>query len=134
MEKQVSGTVVDGEGNEVGSVSGTYIDDCLDSSSEQIVSRTITITVQDDEGNQVGSGQLQYDDYVSFGSGGTRTINLSGNVQDDEGNVVGSVSGSLEDQYGAKEQVVQTFMQWLPWIIVMMLMTIMISLLSAVLS
>jgi len=109
MEKPVSGNVYDDANNTVGSVSGTYIDEYQNSASEQIETRTISISVVDENGNSIGSGQLQYDDYISYNGGGTRTIDLSGNVNDDVNNTVGSVSGSLEDQYGSVETGVPIF-------------------------
>lgn len=80
MEKPVSGNVVDEYGDVIGSVSGTYIDDYQDGSTEQIVHRSIPITVVDENGNVIGNGSLEYDDYVTFGSGGVRTIQITGSV------------------------------------------------------
>ncbi|RLE37068.1 hypothetical protein DRJ17_07340 [Candidatus Woesearchaeota archaeon] len=108
VEKTLSGQVLDEEGNVIGSVSGSYIDEYQDSTSEQIESRTISINVVDENGNSVGSGQLQYDDYITYNDGGTRTIDLSGDVKDDEGNIIGSANGSLEDQYGSVSAKIPT--------------------------
>ena len=80
MEKPVSGNVVDEYGDVIGSVSGAYVDDYQDGATERIVHRTIPITVVDEEGNEIGSGTLEYDDYITFGSGGVRTIQITGSV------------------------------------------------------
>lgn len=101
VEKTISGSVADDQGNTLGNVSGTYIDEYLDQSTEQIISRQVTITVADDQSNTLGNGTLTYDDYISYNGGGTRTITLSGNVVDEQNNTIGSISGSLEDEYGS---------------------------------
>ncbi|RLB80030.1 MAG: hypothetical protein DRH17_12690 [Deltaproteobacteria bacterium] len=109
VEKNVSGAVKDETGNVVGSISGIYVDDYQDSSSQQIDHRSISITVVDEEGDEIGSGVLEYDDYISYNGGGTRTINIAGSVRDDEGNEIGSASGSLEDQYGSAQAAAPSF-------------------------
>jgi len=115
MEKTVSGNVYDEQNNVIGSVSGTYIDEYQNASTQQIQSRTINISVVDENGNSIGSGQLQYDDYISYNGGGTRTIDLSGNTNDDVNNTVGSVSGSLEDQYGSVTPTPTAKKREFPW-------------------
>lgn len=105
---QITGNVLDEQGNTIGSISGTYIDDSQDGTSEQLVQRTIDITVVDENGNNVGSGSLNYQDYITYNGGGTRTINLTGNVIDDSNNSVGNISGELNDTYGAITTTVTT--------------------------
>lgn len=93
----LSGQVVI-DGVVVGSISGSYVDDVADSSSEKISDVSIPISVVI-ESISVGSGSLSYRDYVSYDGGGSRNISLSGSVLADSV-VVGSVSGSLIDRYG----------------------------------
>ena len=82
----------------VGSVSGSYVDDVADSSSEKINDVSIPVSVVIDSAS-VGNGSLTYRDYVSYDGGGSRNVSISGNVLADSV-VVGSVSGSLIDRYG----------------------------------
>ena len=92
-------------GEEVGAVSGEYIDESQDAPSENIQSRSIPGDVLL-EGEVVSIAvNLAYDDYVSYNGGGIRTVDISGTVYltYDGGNyiIVGNASGSLEDNYGA---------------------------------
>ena len=96
--KTITG-VVYVDGVQVGSVSGSYEDEYLNQSSEQVVTRSITVTVYVD-GVQVGTGTGSYEDKVTYGSGGVESKTITGVVYVD-GVQVGSVSGSYEDQYGA---------------------------------
>jgi hypothetical protein len=94
----ISGSVnLDGIG--IGSVTGTYIDDSVEQRSETINNVTINITVYIDS-TVIGSGVLQYQDYVAYDGGGSRTINVSGNTLLDS-TVVGSAVGYLIDNYSA---------------------------------
>lgn len=93
----LSGQVVI-DGVVVGSVSGSYVDNIADSSSEKISDVSIPINVIIDSTN-VGNGSLSYRDYVSYDGGGSRNISLSGSVLADSV-VVGSVLVVLIDRYG----------------------------------
>ena len=97
-EKQVAGEVLDLLGNVIGSISGLYIDEAQQSNVTSIVKRQIQITVVDNQGNIIGSGLLEYEDYVAYGSGGVRTINITGIV---EGSQLGTIEATLEDEYGS---------------------------------
>jgi len=88
------------DNNNVGFGSGSYIDDAKDSYIKQIIKRSINIIVEDMNGYQVGSGQLQYDDYVSYNGGGSRTIKVTGKVYENN-TEIGNVDGYLEDEYGS---------------------------------
>ncbi|MHC1628223.1 MAG: Ig-like domain-containing protein [Candidatus Nezhaarchaeales archaeon] len=100
----ISGSVLL-EGEEVGAVSGEYIDESQDAPSENIQSRSIAGEVYLDGLRVDIAVTLAYDDYVTYNGGGTRTIDISGTVYltYDGGNyiIAGNASGSLKDDYGA---------------------------------
>jgi len=101
------------EGEACGTVSGEYVDESQDASSENIEHRTIDGQVLL-EGERVDNGaQLEYDDYVTYGDGGTRTIPVTGNVwlyvaEAGYSALVGECSGSLDDNYGAVTKIPTT--------------------------
>jgi len=82
----------------VGNITGEYIDESSDETSENIQHRTITGEVKIDT-LVVGYATLEYDDYITSNGGGTRTIDISGDVEIDSYKV-GNSSGSLIDNYG----------------------------------
>jgi len=98
MEKQLTGKVTDELNNIVGSVSGSYIDESKVDYYESIVKRQIEITVISDEGYLLGSGLLEYEDYITYGAGGVRTIKITGIV---EGSELGTIEAQLEDEYSS---------------------------------
>jgi len=101
------------EGEACGTVSGEYTDDSQDATSENIVHRTIDGQVLL-EGERVDNGVvLEYDDYVTYNGGGTRTISVVGNAwlyvaEEGFSAIVGDCSGSLEDNYGAVTKIPTT--------------------------
>jgi len=98
MEKNVAGEVVDLLGNVIGSVTGSYVDESKVDYYENIVKRQVEIYVVDEEGYSIGSGLLEYEDYVTYGAGGVRTISITGVV---EGSELGTIQGQLEDEYSS---------------------------------
>lgn len=86
-------------GVEIGSVNGSYDDEYIDQSTEQINTKSITAIVYLDS-VQIGNGSGSYEDKISYNEGGTETKTVSGNVLIDSVQI-GTVSGTLEDQYGA---------------------------------
>ena len=96
------------DGIVIGSVTGTYIDDSAEQQSETINNVTVNITVYIDttiytdiiQYDVIGSGVLQYQDYVAYNGGGSRTISISDNILLDS-STIGSVNVNLTDNYSA---------------------------------
>lgn len=101
--KNISGQVlIDNE--QVGNVSGTYKDDSYNGSQEQINNVSVPITATMDN-EKIGNGSMNYQDYVTYNGGGSRTIDVNGDVLIDTSKV-GVVNATLVDDYGAVQQQV----------------------------
>jgi hypothetical protein len=96
--KTITGAVY-ANGAQIGSVTGSYIDEYRDEPSETAVTRSISVNVYIN-GVLVGSGSGSYEDKISHASGGVEQKAITGAVYAN-GTQIGSVSGVLEDQYGA---------------------------------
>jgi len=120
--KNISGQVlIDNE--QVGSISGTYQDDSYNGSKQVIESVSVPITVTIDN-EQSGNGEMNYQDYVTYNGGGTRTVNIDGYVTIDNSDI-GTVNATLIDSYGyVIISGTQTSFPW--WIIIVGIILLML--------
>jgi len=111
VTKSISGTVYI-DGVEVGNFTIYYEDEAVNALTENIVSKTTNVDVLINSTN-VGSGVVNYDDYITYDEGGTRSYQIIGDILINTSNV-GSITLQMSDDYGKIKKATQITLQIIP--------------------